>query len=216
MGLLGTLSERWAWQRLLVPETTAGSLCSQVGSGFQSPLRAFPAVPVTPSREWPQLQQDARAVTPRCFSSGASRHPTSQAGPHRHVSPLQGPETACSTLVPCGSMLRGLPRLKTTLVDVPGWPAWLGQGQAILAFSLLWTTAPFMSAPRKPSRIIPPPSPQFSFLPPPSAVRGFPALPVTPGQLEGHQARGARPRPEAGLGASSARHCGLEAVGPKA
>lgn len=84
--------------------------------------------------------------------------------------------------------------MKTTLVDVLGWPAWLGRGQAVLDFSLSWTTAPFMPALRKPSRIIPPLPPVFlpAFPRPLLVVRGFSALLVTPGQLEGHWARGTR------------------------
>jgi hypothetical protein len=55
---------------------------------------------------------------------------------------------------------------KTTLVEVPGWPALLSRGQATLAFSLL-DNGPLSCLLRKPSGIIPLP-PQFSFLPTPT------------------------------------------------
>ena len=108
---------------------------------------------------------------------------------HCHVSPLQGLERPCSTLVLVASHLGGCPP-KDHPVDVPRWPAWLGQGQAILVLSPQ-TTEPFKSALRKPSRIIP--TPASVSLPAPSlpcTMRGFPALAVTAGQLLGHRIQG--------------------------
>lgn len=70
-------------------------------------------------------------------------------------------------------------------------PAWARAGPSWPSLPLWWTTGLFTSVLRKPSRIIPP-CPQF-FLHPrvlPFAVRGFPALSVTPGQLRGPRARG--------------------------
>lgn len=118
--------------------------------------------------------QHTKAVDPRCFPSDDSLPPCFSGGSPMAVYLLfKAPKTPCSSnpchVVPC---LGELLCLKTTLVNVLGQPAWLGQGQAVLAFSLSWTTAPFMSALRKPSRIIPPlppvllpayPPPLFAF-----------------------------------------------------
>ena len=89
-------------------------------------------------------------------------------------------------------MFGGLPYTKTTLVDVPGQPACLGRGQALLAVSpSLVDNGPFHVRAEEAKQIIP--LPQFSFLHPrvlPFAVRGFHALSVTPEKLRGPRAGG--------------------------
>lgn len=70
---------------------------------------------------------------------------------------LKAPETPCSTLVPCGSMFGGAAPPKDHPGGCPGSACLVGPGPGHLGLlSLSRTTAPFMSALSKPSRIIPP------------------------------------------------------------
>lgn len=97
-----------------------------------------------------------------------SHHPASPPAepPLPRVSPSRPRDTL---LTPCPVWFHAWeagPARGPPWVGVPRWPACLVQGQAILAVSLSWTRAPFMSGLRKPSGIIPP-LPQCPFLPPP-------------------------------------------------
>lgn len=113
---------------------------------------------------------------------------------------FKAPETPCSTLVPCGSMFGGASPPKEHAGGCPGLACLVGPGPVHLGLLCLVDNGPFYVSSEEAKQNNPALAPSSpSCPPPPFAVRGFPALSVTPGQLEGHQARGVRPWPEAGL-----------------
>lgn len=152
------------------------------------------AVSVSPSREWPQLWQDTRAFQQRLPAACVPGRPPTAAGllfkaPRHRAQPL-------SHAVPCwGGCPTRRARWWVSWVGLPGWarasPSWpsLSGGQRPLYVR--------SEEAKQNNPALAPSSP--SCPPPPFAVRGFPALSVTPGQLEGHEARGVGPWPEAGL-----------------
>lgn len=154
----------------------------------------------SPRRVCLPIQRVASAVAGHeGLPAAPSRGPVSQAGPPRPWVSSSRPRN--TVLNPCPMRFRvgGLParraRWWVSWVGLPGWarasPSWpsLSGGQRPLYVR--------SEEAKQNNPALAPSSP--SCPPPPFAVRGFPALSVTPGQLEGHEARGEGPWPEAGL-----------------